>query len=257
MSKSRPTAPPDLAMPSYVGGWLGRRQERVLEHGFSEHQIALDWWKKELKTAGLDAWEVSVDPLGSGATRLDRATLFELGQLAHDHESTLRFLLHVLAWGSGIGSRNNRKRLAAFSNEELRRVNLDLLQRAASIVQSGDAYANRQAYSMLIRPGGGMVPGLGPAFFTKFLYFAGRGEGKVPPLILDARVASRLYDAGWTDLPRSSRKNGYSYSYNWYTDTYVSYCELLARWADESPLGTRPDEIERALFEGLGAPPPA
>ncbi len=44
------------------------------------------------------------------------------------------------------------------------------------------------------------------------------------------------------------------YSYNWYTDTYVSYCQLLDRWArEESERHAStiwPDEIERALFEG-------
>jgi hypothetical protein len=102
-----------------------------------------------------------------------------------------------------------------------------------------------------------VIPALGPAFFTKFLYFAGVGEGSTPCLILDARVAASLYEAGWTDLPRSARKNGYSFSYNWYTDTYVSYCELLKRWADAHGPKTRPDEIERALFEGSQATPPA
>ena len=102
-----------------------------------------------------------------------------------------------------------------------------------------------------------MIPALGPAFFTKFLYFAGKGRGTTPCLILDARVASSLYEAGWTDLPHSARKNGYSFSYNWYTDTYVSYCELLQGWADAHGSKTRSDEIERALFAGPKETPPA
>ena len=108
----------------------------------------------------------------------------------------------------------------------------------------------------MIRRGGGVIPALGPAFFAKYLYFVGAGEGSTPCLILDARVASSLYEARWTDLPHSARKNCNSFSYNWYTDTYVSYCKLLRGWADARGSGTRSDEIERALFAGSDATPP-
>ncbi len=257
MSSLRPTAPTNLAMPNYVSAWLGRPEQTVLGHGFAEKKLALRWWKGALTDVGLGAWEVTVDPLGSGATELTRGTLFALGKQATDDDSTFNFLLHVLAWGSGTGSRNNRRRLAAFAEEDTRHDHLELLQAAARIVRSDDPDAPRRAYGTLIRRGGGVIPALGPAFFTKFLYFAGAGEGSIPCLILDARVASSLYEAGWTDLPHSARKNGYSFSYNWYTDTYVSYCELLKRWADAQGSKTRSDEIERALFAGSDATPPA
>ena len=102
----------------------------------------------------------------------------------------------------------------------------------------------RAAYSSLIRPGRGVIDGLGPSFFTKLLYFAGGGELKHPCLILDANVARSLHDLGWTSLPRVWA--------NWYTDTYVSYCELLHRWAGELPSRksgpVAADEIEYSLF---------
>lgn len=40
-----------------------------------------------------------------------------------------------------------------------------------------------------------------------------------------------------------------TYSYNWYTATYVSYCELLERWAYQSGAEVTPDMFERALFD--------
>lgn len=98
-----------------------------------------------------------------------------------------------------------------------------------------------------------MIPGLGPAFFTKVLYFASETTTGTRCLILDARVAANLYSAGWKTLPH----RGGNFSYNWFTTTYVDYCELLARWAEEASqeLGTTvwPDEIERTLFEGPDA----
>ena len=126
-----------------------------------------------------------------------------------------------------------------------------LLRDAASFARDGDVEA---AYRTLIREGGGQIRGFGPAFFTKFLYFTSEGAGGTQCLILDARVAGRLAEAGWSSLPWSKRSG---YSYNWYTATYVSYCDLLARWAQEESgsLGHEvwPDEIERTLFEGDAA----
>ncbi|MHA7132459.1 8-oxoguanine DNA glycosylase OGG fold protein [Oerskovia turbata] len=97
---------------------------------------------------------------------------------------------------------------------------------------------------------GARVPGLGPAFFTKVLYFVGGEElqvrGAVRCRILDARVVGSLRSSGWESLPKGN--------YNWFADTYVSYCELSARWAGELSVdigrSVEADEIERVLFDG-------
>jgi len=77
---------------------------------------------------------------------------------------------------------------------------------------------------------------------ASFLYFASEGAQQ-RCLILDARVARSLFDLGWSIAPTYPTK---TFSYNWYTDTYVSYCELLSRWAEVA--GTA-DMFERALFD--------
>jgi hypothetical protein len=52
--------------------------------------------------------------------------------------------------------------------------------------------------------------------------------------------------AGWSTILAGS--------YNWYTRTYVAYCDLLARWAvaasDTTGKTVAADEFERALFAG-------
>jgi hypothetical protein len=116
--------------------------------------------------------------------------------------------------------------------------NVKALRDAAECARQGDV---RGAYESLIRRG--TVPYLGPAFFTKFLYFASNQDDP-RCLILDARVARSLYRMGWSMAPTYPSR---SFSFNWYTDTYVSYCELLTRWADAAK--TRPDLFERRLFE--------
>lgn len=244
------TAPTNLKMPDYVPSWVGNRQERILDHGFEAKGLALDWWNSELAAAGLGRFTVTVDPNRRGAEKLTRGELFELGShLSEDDDAVLNFLWHVLAWGSGTSHRQNRKRITSLADNEHGADYLKLLREAAQISRDGGSEAARDAYGVLIRKGGGVIPGLGPAFFTKFLYFAGGAGPDESCLILDARVAGSLFKAGWTDLPSKTTKKGLGFSYNWYTDTYVSYCETLARWTKESG-AEAPDEIERALFEG-------
>lgn len=161
-------------------------------------------------------------------------------------DAHLDLLWHVLAWGSGTARRNNRQRIESFRDPELRRQRVDVLRRATRAAREGDAAA---AYGLLIRRGGGVIPGLGPAFFTKYLYFIGAGAPDHRCMILDARVATSLHQAGWMTMPAGS--------YNWYSRTYVAYCDLLARWAGDATerLGRQvpPDQFERALFAGRPA----
>lgn len=230
-SKYRTVAPSGFQAPAYVASWLGDRQNTILHHGFTADQIGLGWWEATLSKTGLSGFTVRIDPFHSGNGKLTRSDLFRLGADASDEDKVLDLLLHVLAWGSGLSRRQNIARLSAFSSPHDRETNTALLLAARDHARGGTAESTRLAYSTLVRSGGGKIPGLGPAFFTKFLYFAGGCAGSVPPLILDARVAGQLYGAGWTELPRSRNKSGWGYSYNWYTDTYVSYCESIARWA--------------------------
>lgn len=95
--------------------------------------------------------------------------------------------------------------------------NSDLLTEAAGLSRTEP----EAAYRLL----NGQIKNIGPAFFTKYLYFAGAGDPEHPSLILDARVAAALRDhCGWDSL----RIGG-----AWPPDTYGRYCSLLQRWARE------------------------
>lgn len=245
-STPRTIAPEGLKAPEYVRSWLGDREFTVLNQGFTDAYLGLAWWDGAVAEhrAGPIAWQF--DPSILDGRRITRRSLFDMASMALDVATVLPFMVHVLAWGSGSSRRHNHKRLSALTGADAD-INRELLVSAARDARQGDV---RGAYSSLIRSGGGVIPGLGPAFFTKFLYFAGGGEGEVPCLILDARVSRSLHAAGWDGLSTS----GGSFSFNWYTDTYVSYCELLAQWARDHGGGARPDEFERALFEGKERP---
>ena len=222
----------------------------MLDHGVDEESVGADWWNERLHAEGLNQ---QVQLCDHGQTRLlTRQNLFEIAQPVARQNVTdmdvLTLLWHVLAWGTGQSQRGNATRIRAFVRAPDRQRNVRLLKDAIAFARGGDAAS---AYQTLIRRGGGQIRGLGPAFFTKLLYFASEGVDGGQCLILDARVAGSLSRAGWSSLPWSTRSG---FSYNWYAATYATYCQLLGQWAaDETDrLGARvwPDEIERALFEG-------
>jgi hypothetical protein len=80
---------------------------------------------------------------------------------------------------------------------------------------------------------------LGPAFFTKYLYFAGVGCADHRCCILDENVAMSLHrTCGWASLPTK----------NWLATAYGGYALLLDRWIDEYRLPRR-DLVARWFFE--------
>lgn len=155
-------------------------------------------------------------------------------------EDLFTLLWLPLAWGSGRSLRHNCQRLDSIQADVSRAA--DLLTQAADESRRDHA----RAYALLRRARHNQLRGLGPSFFTKFLYFAGGGAPEHPNLILDRVVATALHDhGGWTSLDRVGP---------WPPETYERYCVLLARWAKEH--GCAPDQLEHALFTGerRGAP---
>lgn len=177
--------------------------------------------------AGPDVTQLSRGDLFTNAANLDAGSDAEL----------LRFLWRVLAWGSGMKLRLNRKRMRAVADNPPSA--MTALREALKAAREDPA----QAYEAL-RPGDhNAIAYLGPAFSTKVLYFAGLGALDHPCAILDSQVAATLRDTcKWDSLGDNE----------WPTNTYVRYCALLDRWTHEESrrLGRHIgiDEIERWLF---------
>jgi hypothetical protein len=85
------------------------------------------------------------------------------------------------------------------------------------------------------------VRDLGPAFFTKLLYFAGyrRGRSGVQPLILDSGVARALPEAA--GAPR--RRRG-----GWRSAEWMDYLRWAAEQAQRPAFDGEPERVEMALF---------
>jgi hypothetical protein len=203
-------------------GWAIPTAPRATAVAGQRITIRTSWWESRVRVRGLPGATPST-------AELSRADVWRHA------DDVFTLLWHALAWGSGRYLRQNGKRLAALAADvEGAR---SLLESAVVLSRTspGDAYA-------LLHPGRwNAIKHLGPSFFTKFLYFAGRGAPDHPSLILDSRVATSLRDeCGWKSMDRSGP---------WSPETYAGYCDLLRGWSREHDRAA--DEIELKLFQGF------
>lgn len=161
--------------------------------------------------------------------KVSRSRLFELGQSIEPEADAVNFYGAVCAWGADGDAqqvhRSIRPLLEPGAPERL----LEGLRVAAA--SSADV-----GYAVFNHSGRAKIKGLGPAYFTKLLYFAaGRPTSSDTrhPLILDRRVALAL---GWKK-PDS-----------WGNTEYSRYLDLVEqlheRWRPDLPT----DVIEYVLF---------
>lgn len=223
-----------LEVPDGLVEGLGSSRERRIH----DHWIRIDpaWWTDSISRHGLPAVPLRVTLDDRGRAGITRGAIFGIAAEG-TVGSIMSLLVHSLAWGGGVKYRLMRKRLdtVAVSIEDAR----DLLAEAAAASRTDPM----SAYDLLYPGGRTRLKFLGPAFFTKFLYFAGGGLPAHPCLIIDERTASALEGLGWDGLGTTG----------WSASTYAEYCEQLRDWADQAAVSlgrsVAADEVERWLFE--------
>lgn len=165
------------------------------------------------------------------AETLNRADLFALAEKTRtaEHPDWVDLLWNVLAWGVAGELRNAPTIVRSAASEgDRNRLNV-LLSDVAGMSYSGN-FAG--AYAAIHKK----VPRLGPAFFTKFLYFTGdRSSGPPRGLILDLRVTAAAFALTGRDF------------YNEKPAVYERFCGLANDCAQRTHC--TPDEVEFRLYK--------
>lgn len=208
----------------------------VMDHAVS---VDSDRWERALTARGLPPAQGKL--AGTGLTSVTRKEVFGLGDQTPTIENAFQLFYYSLAWGLGTRAPRLHQRLdglAAHQEKAGQR-----LVAAWTSVQAGTP--PREAYRTLTTDrGAGRIPWFGPAFSTKFLYFAQGSMVNPQHVILDQVVSKNLRPDAWPQAPTAG----------WWPETYERYCRLLGRWADQAgerlngARHVRADEIEITLF---------
>jgi transcriptional regulator with XRE-family HTH domain len=214
------------------------------------------WTESDNPLAQFWPAELNECPREGQYLKVSRQAVFRVAA-AHSGSSdgALRLLVATYAWSAGRDPRAIYRVKNILSDSSPDQVGEKLSEATERLADSGPVTAYR--YLAGDEDPTHAVRRLGPAIFTKLLYFAGgvegeRAAGPLRPLILDHRVAdavSRL--AVGEHLTVESPK-----SRPWPTHWYERYLELAHGWAEQ--LGTAPDVVEWLLWShGQGATKPS
>jgi hypothetical protein len=166
------------------------------------------------------------------SAELNRDVLF--ARAAQCRESAdadwVSLLWHVLAWGV-MGDYRNATTIvtgAAAGAEQRVRLN-EILRTAAEASHRGEI---RSAYTAIR----GKVGRLGPAFFSKFLYFTGDRDSSSPRcMILDSRVSASAFTLTGCDYSEAKAA------------TYERFCHAVHNWSQQ--FDSRADVIEFRMYQ--------
>ncbi|MGW4018268.1 8-oxoguanine DNA glycosylase OGG fold protein [Rhodococcus ruber] len=180
-----PTARTDttvLALLADCRRWLSTagadRRHAVLEQAIP---VDLQWWDDSAATFGVPGGPLQREGVGVGRVALSRGQVFAAAADLSE-PAVWRLLWLSMAWGTGSRRRQVHRRMRAAAADPDRCT--EALRAAAELSRTDP----EKAYALLYPGNRTLIPFLGPAFFTKFLYFAGSGAPAHPSLILDTRV---------------------------------------------------------------------
>ena len=170
---------------------------------------------------------------------LTRGDLTALGNRARAGSRRQRRDLFVatLMWGYGESSARGPR----YADAALASPRLDPALDAATNAITARNLAGAWLAFALAR-----VPGYNQGFFTKYLYFAARGDPRwgVRPLIYDSLVHNALsFLADWLGVNLGPRPRPL-------VDRYVAYCTLLDDWATH--LEVEAEQVEMFLYQTRG-----
>ncbi|MEV6474920.1 hypothetical protein [Streptomyces sp. NPDC051657] len=207
--------------------------------------------------AGIQPWPSAlVERVGGKPIALSRAQVLAVARTGAAASSWTETLIASYVWGQGVngyGAHRLGKILRPAPVEEV-------LAQTVAVLAADGAVAGYRRLS-------GAIAGLGPAFFTKFLYFAGGAVADIPgprPLILDQRIARvlRAYTTRLgeeTGLEEPVELAAWLWSDGGWTphryDTYLRWTHRATeQMAEATHWPLTPDLMELALFSGVWTP---
>lgn len=161
----------------------------------------------------------------TGKVSRSRKELFKLGEKTDDVTELLEFYVNVCGWGCGTKARSAARTMKPVIHDPI--TFRDNLHQGIAILRSSNAIEAYDFFSTSHQ-----IKFLGPAFFTKLLYFA---DPKREALILDARVARSLGAAKTND---------------WTTEEYKAYLATVDAIRNRLDSNLTNDCIEYLLFKG-------
>lgn len=184
-----------VRLPDAARDWFAAHNpdQEIFRHSV---KVNLTWWNDGLDQHHLPGGPLrEIDEAGrstsTGYARISRQQIFDLAVgCDQDPVAAQRMLWHAVAWGSGLKPQLNHRRMQ--SVRDLPAAG-ELLMAAAHLARFDPV----GAYALLYPGNRTAIGSLGPAFFTKYLYFAGRSAPRHPSLILDRVVSNSLKRYGW------------------------------------------------------------
>jgi hypothetical protein len=223
-----------VAVPFEMPAWLGDAVERQSE-GFRRAKFLYESWEREV--GALPGIDLNLRALDGAIGREEMVVLVDA---AMSTGRTADAFVLTMVWGhgpSGYGAARTRRILTSDAGPET--VSLEVLknleQAAELTVADDDGYSS---FFHLNNRGAGACVGLGPSFFTKWLYAASaRGEALSPRAlpILDEVVRSGLRGAFVPDLRRGK------------SNDFATFVRATRSWAQE--LSTAANAVSAASVE--------
>lgn len=208
-------------VPAQLIEWLRTRTRNETIHN---HRVLvnLDWWNRQPETVSHPVTGTRDDGSATveGRAWISRGELFRLAP-SSETADPLQFLWPVVAWGTGTRHRLNRRRIHAVYQDRAR---AEAILRNA--VQEAAESARNGYLSMRGPRNSNAFKYVGPAFFTKVLYFAGAGNPDHACLIVDERVLATLK----TNASADDRRFNYKYGYP--VATYEAAVSVMQGWAE-------------------------
>ena len=195
-------------------------------------------WRRALGKSGLTTGQVEAlfDVLPT--TSIGRNDLRHIARAAQGTQADLNLFVAAMVWGRGKPDARTLDRIVGAIDDSRRAA---VLAETARLATTGDVERAYRAWTL---------PGLGPPFFTRWLWAASlRGDPGTRALMLDRRVRRSLKEAlGWSMRHAAGTKARAA--------RYRAYCEAAARWANalsDAQSNVAPEDIECALLQADGS----